>query len=346
VVLPAWAQRPVVPAAALLLAALVSLLHGQPSPIDRPLGVTIPVNNGATTPANVGPMTLVAGGGLVRYDLTAGQVLPLRVPAGARVMQVLPRYRAQAMLVRFPSGRLVAYVLPRAGGPVAGGPVAGGIIRLGEARGLVPDVDNHTLWLYAAGRVSQYWLDGRPVGRTVAVPRGYLPVSGVRGQVVVSSSGDQANTLLLPAAGRHRLLAPGQALDAAAGVVLLRLGDELAVLNLRTSVFQVLPPLSAVQLTGPGTLAEDGAAFAVLGRVNNHAQLIVGPISPTSGADLQLVTLDGGKALPYPPAARWTSTGSVLVVRPDGRLVYFVPGHRNGVVLDVRLPPVTGVTSG
>lgn len=326
-----------VPAGVLLIAALVSLMHGQPSPIDRPLGVTIPVNAATTAiPANIGPMTLVAGGWLLRYDLAASQVLQLRVPAGGRVMQVLSRYQAQAVLVRFPSGRMVGYVLP----------YGGGLVRLGEARALVPDADNRTLWLLTAGRVSQYRLDGRPVGRTVAVPAGYLPVAGDHGQIIVSSTGDQAKTLLLPAVGRRRLLAPGQALDAAAGVVLLRLGDELAVLDLRTSMFRVLPPLSAVQLTGPGTLAADGAAFAVLGRVNNHAQLIVGPINPSSGADLQVVALDGGNPLPYPPAARWTSTGSVLAVRPDGQLVYFTPGHRNGVVLDVKLPPVTNVSSG
>ncbi|HSV66784.1 MAG TPA: hypothetical protein VLJ59_12855 [Mycobacteriales bacterium] len=334
--LPGWTRRPLVPGAVLLVAALVSVAHGQPSPVDRALGVTIPVKTGSTTPSGIGPMTLVTGGGLVHYDRTAAKAVPVQVPPGGRVLQVQPCYRAHAVLVRFPSGRLVGYVVPR----------DGGLVRLGEARAIVPDANNLTVWLFAGGRVRQYRLDGAPTGAVIAVPRGYQPVGAVRGQVIASSAGEQAMTLVLPGAGRRRLLSRGQALDVASGVVLLRIDQRLAVLNLRTGELRMMPSLSAVQVTGPGTLAEDGAAFAVLGRVNDHARLIVGPIAPDSEAELQVVALDGGRPLPYPPAARWTDSGSVLAVRPDGQVVYFTPGERSGAVLHLDLPAVTGVANG
>jgi hypothetical protein len=250
---------------------------------------------------------------------------------------VLPCYRSKVVQVRFPSGRLVAYAVPD----------AGGLVRLGEASAVLPDTGNRSVWLVTGSRVRQYGLDGTRVRGPIAVPTGYHAVSGIRGEVIAAGTGPDAHTILLPDRGRRRrVLAEGEALDAAASVVLLRQHGRLAVLDLRDGQLRILPLLSAVQITGPGTLAEDGAAFAVVGTVGEHERLEVGPIAPKSGAELQLVGLDGGTALPYPPLARWTDHGSVLAVRPDGRVVFYQPGQRRALVLDLGVPAVTAVGAG
>jgi hypothetical protein len=335
--LPGWALRPVVPVLALLLAATVSLVHGQPSPVEPPVGVSIPADDAAPTPT-VGQLMLVYGGALYRVNPVSRGVLAVPMPAGARVLLVLPCYRTHVALVRLRSGRLVAYAVPD----------SGGLVRLGEASALVPDIGNRSVWLATSGRVRRYRLDGTPLGAPVWLPTGYHPVSGIRGEVIAASSGlHDARTVLLPdQSHRRRVLADGEALDVAGSMVLLRRDDRLAVLDMRTGVLRRLPVLAAVHITGPGTLMEDAAAFAVVGTVGDHQRLVIGPIAPQSGSELQVVGLDGGRPLPFPPPARWTDYGSVLAVRPDGKVVFYRPGQRSAAVLDLRLPPVTAVAAG
>jgi len=335
--LPAWAHRPAVPAVALLLAVMISLVHGQPSPVDPPVGVSIPADDSAPAPT-VGQLMLVYDGALARFNPVNRRALRVPMPAGARVLRVLPCYRTHVVQVRFPSGRLVAYALPD----------RGGLVRLGEASAVVPDIGNRTVWLAGGGRIRHYRLDGTPLGGPIALPTGYHPVSGIRGEVVAASTGQKdARTILLPDLGRRRrVLAEGEALDVAGSVVLIRQVDRLAVLDLRTGRLSPLPVLAAVQITGPATLMEDAAAFAVVGTVGDHERLVVGPIAPQSGSELQVVGLDGGKPLPYPPPARWTPYGAVLAVRPDGKVVFYQPGRRSAAVLDLGLPAVTAVATG
>src|SRR5205823_6604394 len=132
---PEWARRPFVPAVALLLAALVSLLEGQPSPVDPPVGVSIPADDSAAAPI-VGQLMLVYGGALYRVNPVNRAALEVPMPNGARVLRVLPCYRAHVALIRFPSGRTVAYAVPD----------QGGLVRLGEASAVVPDVGNRSVW--------------------------------------------------------------------------------------------------------------------------------------------------------------------------------------------------------
>jgi hypothetical protein len=333
---PRWTRRPIVPAAALLLAAVVSLMQGQPSPVEPPVGVSIPADD-APPPATVGQLMVVYGGGVYRVNPVNRLALPVPMPRGVRVLKMLPAYRAHVAQVRMPSGRLVAYALPD----------SGGLVRLGNAAMLAPDTSNRTVWLAAQGHVRQVGLDGRAIGPVMVLPPSYHLVVGIRGEVLAASTGLDARTLLLPDLGRRRrVLAEGEALDAANHVVLLRRRNQLLTFNLLTRVVTVLPQLSAVQVTGPGTLVEDGAAFAVVGTVGEHQRLVVGPIAPRTGSELQVVGLDGGLPLPYPPAARWTGSGSVLAVRPDGRVVFYQPGQRRATVLDLGLPAVTAVASG
>lgn len=345
------ARGPLLPAAALFVAAMVSLSHGQPPPVDRPVGVSIPVRDTPTDAVAVGPLVVVTAGRAVRVDPTTQRAVAVPLPAGARVLQLVTAYGAQALLARYPSGRTVAYLLPD-DGPVRA---------LGPARAVVPDMSDALFWLDTGGEVRAYTTSGTPTGVRIAVPDGFTPISGVRDQIVASGSllvppvtapdgasptqdaAPPVETVLLSQHGASQVLFTGEALDVAAGVVLARDGDQLLVFDLRTAELSRLPSLSAVRLSGPGRLADDGAGFAVLGRVNDHAELVIGPIHPESEADLQLLSLGGAPAVPYPPAAIWTRGGSVLAVRPDSRLVYFKPGRRSGVVLGLTLPEVTGV---
>jgi hypothetical protein len=45
-----------------------------------------------------------------------------------------------------------------------------------------------------------------------------------------------------------------------------------------------------------------------------------------------------------PPA--FTASGRVLVTRPDGKVVYYLPGSRQGVLLGDDLPPADAVVQG
>jgi hypothetical protein len=331
---PRWMRRPIVPAAALLLGAAVSLVQGQPSPVDPPVGVSIPADD-APPPATVGQLMVVYDGAVFRVNPVNRRALQVDMPAGARALKMLPAYRAHVVQVRMRSGRLVAYALPD----------TGGLVRLGDASSVAPDVGNRTVWLSGQGRARQVRLDGSQVGAPIAIPIGYHAVSGLRGELVVAGTGPNARTLLLPDK-RKRVLAEGEALDVAGSTVLLRRRNQLLTFDVHTRVVTLLPQLSAVTITGPGTLMENGAAFAVVGTVGEHQRLEVGPIAPRSGSELQLVGLDGGLPLPYPPAARWTGYGSVLAVRPDGRVVFYQPGQRRATVLDLGLPAVVAVASG
>lgn len=331
---PRWTRRPVVPAVALLTAAMVSLCQGQPSPVEPPIGVSIPADD-APPPATVGQLMVVYEGGLFRVNPVNRRAVQVAMPAGVQVLRVLPAYRAHVAQVRMPSGRLVVYALPD----------TGGLVRLGEAGALAPDIGNRTVWLAAQGHVQQMDLQGHRIGAPIPLPLGYHAVSGIRGDLVVASTGLDAKTLLLPD-HRGRILAQGEALDVAGPVVLLRRRNQLLTFDMRTRVVTLLPQLSAVKVSGPGTLMENGAAFAVVGTVGQHQRLEVGPIAPRSGGELQLVGLDGGLPLPYPPVVRWTESGSVLAVRPDGRVVFYQPGQRRATVLDLGLPAITAVAAG
>ncbi|HEY6748054.1 MAG TPA: hypothetical protein VI357_20355 [Mycobacteriales bacterium] len=153
-------------------------------------------------------------------------------------------------------------------------------------------------------------------------------------------------TLVVGPDGRTRFLAAAEALDAVGDVVLLR-DDErrLAVISPRPGVRKprLLPSLAAIQVTGPGTLDARGNTFAVLGRTNDHAWLVVGPAAAETNGELNVVALDGGAPVPEAAAPTFTVSGRVLAVRPDGRIVYYAPGERDGFTVGDELPPATAV---
>jgi hypothetical protein len=154
-------------------------------------------------------------------------------------------------------------------------------------------------------------------------------------------------TLVVGPDGRTRFLAAAEALAAVGNVVLLR-DDErrLGVISPRPGVRQprLLPSLSAIQVIGPGTLDARGDTFAVLGRTNDHAWLMVGPVGARTNGELNVVALDGGPPAPGAAPPAFTASGRVLAVRPDGRIVYYAPGERDGFTVGDGLPAATSVS--
>jgi hypothetical protein len=155
-------------------------------------------------------------------------------------------------------------------------------------------------------------------------------------------------TLVVGYDGRTRFLAAAEALAAVGDVVLLR--DDvrrLGVISPRRAAATVqprlLPSLAAIQVVGPGTLDARGDTFAVLGRTNDYAWMLVGPTDATSNGAINVVALDGGPPVLTGPAPSFTASGRVLTVRPDGRIVYYAPGDTDGFTVGDELPPATDV---
>jgi hypothetical protein len=154
-------------------------------------------------------------------------------------------------------------------------------------------------------------------------------------------------TLVVGYSGRTRYLAGAEAVAAVGDVVLLRDDQRrLGVISPRPGVRQprLLPSLSAIQVIGPGTLDARGKTFAVLGRTNDYAWLMVGPTSARTNGDINVVALDGGAPVPGAAPPAFTASGRVLTVRPDGRIVYYAPGEKDGFTIGDELPPATSVS--
>ncbi|MEN3361908.1 MAG: hypothetical protein V7637_5890 [Mycobacteriales bacterium] len=177
--------------------------------------------------------------------------------------------------------------------------------------------------------------------------------AGPTGQPTPTTSptptGTPLATILVRRGLPPRLLAEAQALAAFDDVVLVRRADErLGVFTLRSAskLPRWLPNLSAVEVTGPASIDYDGATFAVLARVNEHVRLMVGPVNATTEAEINVVALEGGPPGPDATPPAFTASGRVLAVRPDGKVVYYLPGNRSGVLLGADLPPAAAVIEG
>lgn len=153
-------------------------------------------------------------------------------------------------------------------------------------------------------------------------------------------------TMVVSYGGTVRFLAEAEALAAAGDVVLLRDGErKLGVISPKPG-FRLprwLPDLSAVAVTGPATLDAKGATFAVLARQNDYARLVVGPTNARTDAALRTVELAGGPPATAAAPPAFTAAGRVIVARPDGRIVYFVPGDRRVFFLGNDVPSATAV---
>lgn len=161
-------------------------------------------------------------------------------------------------------------------------------------------------------------------------------------------TGVPLTTLVVRSDGRTRYLAGMEALAATGDVVLLR-DDErrLAILSPAAppgTEPRLLPKLQAVEAIGPGALDPAGDTFAVLGRTNDYAWLMVGPTDAETNGAINVVALDGGPPVAGAAPPAFTVSGRVLTVRPDGRIVYYTPGEPDGFTVGDELPPATAVT--
>ncbi|HEX5494761.1 MAG TPA: hypothetical protein VFX70_09340 [Mycobacteriales bacterium] len=358
---PGWMRRPVLPAVLLAGAVAVSVATGQPAPADRASGVSVPVSAAIDVPAGLGNLLLVSAGTLVRFDVETGTITPVPMPPGQLALQAWPLRDADVVLTASPPPGAVggpaavpvpagtappgpdltdgtaasgadaapptptwAYAIPRHGAPV----------RLGAAAAVVPAVDGTRVWLLHGDTATLVGLDGRATASWVRVPPGYRLIGATRLGPIATVGGADPLTVLLPAdGGLPRWVANAEALDVADGVLLVHSEHRIGSVPLATGVPHWLPGLSAVSITGPGTLSPGAGSFAVQARVNEHARLVVGRMDATSTGDLRVVALEGGAALDRPPAPVWTEDGRVLAVRPDGRMVVYRPGDPRASVL-------------
>ena len=178
--LAAWARRPALAIGLLAVAVAVSVAHGQPPPADRPSGVSVVVGSIAEEPPRIGPVLLVTGGGVVRFDTNTRRQVPLPLPRGVLAQRVWSVHGWAVVLGRLPDGaagrlpdedrpgqlrpthgRTAAYLV-RAGRPA---------VPLGLAEQVVPAADGRAVWLASGTLATRVAL---PTGRrqvAVHLPR-------------------------------------------------------------------------------------------------------------------------------------------------------------------------------
>lgn len=369
---PTWARRPALPAVLLAAAVAVSVAVGQPAPADRASGLSVPLSTTVEAPADLGTLLLVSTGRLTRHNLRTGTTEPVRLPAGQLAVRVWAMRGADVVLTRPAPARPITdtpsppeAVPPRpvpltpggltqhgpgGAGPQYGGgglapspgwayavPHRGDPVRLGPATEVVPSLDGGGVWLSHGGVARLVNLDGSAVPARVSVPFGYRLVGAARPGLVATVGGVDPHTVVLPVDGAPpRWLADAEALDVVDGVLLVHDQHRVGWVSLSTGARHWLPRLSAVEVTGPGTLAPGAESFAVRARVNQHARLVVGQVDAGSVGQLRVVALEGGDASDHPTAPVWTRDGSVLAIRPDQRMVVYRPGDARASVLGAR----------
>jgi hypothetical protein len=423
-------RRPAVSVGLLALAVVISVAHGQPPPADRASGVSVPVKKSSPVPPQIGPLVLVSGSTVVRYDTNTRRQVVLALPASVVPLRVLTVGGIDVVLGRLPS--TVPRQLPPEDRPEvptsldpAGPPAhtAAWVVRvghtpiaLGPAEAVVPSADGHSVWLSHAGfAIRAVVLPGqRPVrlrlphgARLIAdVPAGLVVTSGiVPGRLPTPSptptptpspsptvsglSGDThdptndapttpasrssvldpvlLSTMIVRHTGAVRVVAEGEALAAYRNVILIERADErLGIVHIAAALAPVLPAvggtpattpagatalasdqarqpfwlpgLSAVDVTGPAAINYDSNTFAVLARTHEHVRLMVGPVDAKSEGDINTVALEGGPPTVDAAPPTFTASGRILVARPDGKIVYYLPGSKQGALLGPDVP--------
>ena len=399
----------------LAVAVAVSVAHGQPPPVDRASGVSVPVRTDTPVPPQIGSVVLVAGSGVFLFNTDTRRQVVLPLPPRIAALRVWTVNGLNVALGRLPPRSVASRPVEDRPGewspddqPVR---TAAWVVRvghppvpLGRTETVTPSADGLAVWLVNAGVATRVALRHDQPRVTVRLPKasrlvadtpsGLIVTTGTvltredaathptatptgtptslgssaAGAATARSTGDPTTqaalptpttsptptgtplaTILVRSGMPPRLLAEAQALTAFGDVVLVRRADErLGVLALRSAskLPRWLPDLSAVEVTGPASLDYDGATFAVLARVNEHVRLMVGPVNATTEAEINVVALEGGPPEPDATPPAFTASGRVLAVRPDGKVVYYLPGNRSGVLLGADLPSAAAVIQG
>jgi hypothetical protein len=418
-------RRPVISVGLLGLAVAISVAHGQPPAADRASGVSVPVRKSSPVPPQVGPVVLVAGSEVLRYDTNTHRQVLLPLPAAVVPLRVLTVGDVDVVLGRLPSSvprQLPAEDRPEEAtsldpaGPLAR--TAAWVVRaghspiaLGPAQAVVPSADGRTVWLSNAGwAVRAVVAPGQRPARLrlphgsrliAAVPAGLVVTSGiVPGRLptptptptplptptVSGLSGDGPvndapttpattptgpapvllSTMIVRPSGVVRVVAEAEALAAYRNVILIQREDErLGIVHIAAALAPLppgattpattpagssaqaadqarqpfwLPGLSAVDVTGPAAINYDGNTFAVLARTHEHVRLMVGPVDARSEGDINTVALEGGMPSVDAAPPAFTASGRILVARPDGKVVYYLPGSKQGALLGPDVP--------
>ena len=370
-----WVRRPSTAIALLAVAVEVGVVQGQPPPAARDSGRSVPAVQ--SYPRSVGDLLVVVDGRLYRFDTLAKKATRLPLPRGFTALRAWDQRGRYVVLGRLlPTNRTVAYALGGNRKPVALGraevavPSADGTAVWVVSRGVIVSAGTVPDPPLTPDRVKTPTPQPTPTSTTPA-PTGTVPADAgrtprtSRSPVTVTPTpttppyttassvpstgpnGVPLTTLVVGYDGRARFLAAAEAVAAAGETVLLR--DEvrrLGVISPRPGASdepRLLPSLAAIQVVGPGTLDARGHTFAVLGRTNDYAWMLVGPTSATTTGAINVVALEGGPPVLTGPAPSFTASGRVLAVRPDGRIVYYTPGNTDGFTIAGELPPATDV---
>jgi hypothetical protein len=421
-------RRPAVSVGLLGLAVVISVAHGQPPPADRASGVSVPVRKSSPMPPQIGPLVLISGSTVLRYDTNTHRQVLLALPASVVPLRVLTVSGTDVVLGRLPSSvprqlppddrpaeptsldptgpptRAAAWVVRAGRAPIA----------LGPAETVVPSADGYSVWLQNAGFATRAVIaPGQRPARLrlphgarliAAVPAGLVVTSGiVPGRLLTpsptptptpsptvsglsSQTHDPTNdapttpaprsngpdpvllsTMIVRHNGAVRVVAEGEALAAYRNVILIERTDErLGIVRIAAALAPVppagtgppattpagstaqagdqarqpfwLPGLSAVDVTGPAAINYDGNTFAVLARTHEHVRLMVGPVDAQSEGDINTVALEGGPPTVDAAPPAFTASGRILVARPDGKIVYYLPGSKQGALLGPDVP--------
>jgi hypothetical protein len=222
--------RPALAIGLLGAAVAVSVAHGQPSPVDRPSGVSVAVSSVAEAPPQVGDVLLVSGEEAVRFGTTSRRAARLPLPHGVRALQVWSAGGWAVVLGRlpvFPAAKLPVWDRPGEYRPVAER-TAGYLVRagrpavqLGLADRIAPAAGGRAVWL-AAGSLAvrvglprgerQLAVRLPPAARLVAdTPAGLVATTGSTAAATgaLQPPGAPSTPPPTPAANGPRAVGPG-----------------------------------------------------------------------------------------------------------------------------------------
>ena len=328
------------------------VVHGEPDPIQRGSGVSVPVASDATPPPGVAESAVLVlqGGKLVRRTTTT--VTDVALPAGltpVSIRQVAPT--ASAVLATGPGGGQALLVTS-----------IGSVVQLGAAERLAAGADSTSVVIQSGGSVIRYGFDGGEMGEAVALPNGQQLIGdSLAGylsstQVDLIDVGDPTSVSSTPNIAVPTVDAVGSPLPASAVFRngswfplsrLIPIGsvggspDELLLWSpqLRRPIVydltvpptlpaqavgnqllpvRFLPGVPGVLLTGPIAMSPDGTMFAVAGRVGVRPRIVVGRVTAGEDDPLNVISI-GGEVIPgIAQAAPLWEAGVLEMVNPLG----------------------------
>lgn len=320
------------------MAAAVAVVAGmgQPRPAAPASGVSVPVQAANAAPVTMSPVLVVSRGTTYRYDPSDGIVWPQGLPRGARAQ----------LSFGLAGGSTVVVANDRLGRPNAYYLHNGHTLSLGPAETAVRSVDRRSVWLVNRDIARKVDTSGNIGRERLMIPAGCVLVgANGRGLIVTGASGLLPGHTWVVAHGRTpHLLVAGRALAITEHRILIARGNSLSLVGFDRRVVQRLPWPSALVASGPGSLAPDGRSYALIARTAGRERLVVGLLLGRTPRQPSVIPLDGGR-FRATPAPVWVARGTVVAVRPDGKLVAYMRGRAHGWLLSDGPRAVTALAS-